>query len=118
MYSTDHHPLRPSLPVLRYLLRRRGCAPTVYTSLFINIHTTQVIILASIQVYMFGVLVAFYPLVWIMPGIKLVGRLDKVGWMYHQGPNHAYNLVAFINYMAVKPGQWLYGAIANGITSS
>lgn len=63
----------------------------------------QVLILAGFQMYLFGALVAFLPVAWLFPHIKLVGRLD-ISWAYRPGPNRIDNIVSLVNYLLVVPG--------------
>jgi len=50
----------------------------------------------------------FLPLTWAFPDLKIVGRLDKIGWVYSPNPNAplSLNCLSFINYILVQPLLW------------
>ena len=80
--------------------RRSLTFPYMYIS-------SQVLVLSSIQVYVYGMLALFVPLLFAYPSIKLVGRLEA-RWFYRPpGKIDTAAIISFINYSLVMPGFWL-----------
>lgn len=67
----------------------------------------QVLVLASNQVFLYGLMAVSMPLFWAYPGIALVGRLDY-NWVYRPcAPPLSHNIICFVNYILEMPAYWL-----------